>query len=163
MVRLGVPLVLAVSGCVAAGNLETYRPKSPEEAQIVSVLLKIPRGLDSKSLELVMQPYADDLYVGNLHKYLRVSGPTALVSGSKADMRAVYREMFRDFQEFSLDVKNFRLTVSGDRAVAEARTELLYKTGGGRREKKEDVLRNDVLWRLRNTPLGWKIVEQIFQ
>jgi hypothetical protein len=55
------------------------------------------------------------------------------------------------------------LVVSGDRAVAQARTELNYKMEGGRGDKREDLLLNDVLWRLQRTPGGWKIKEEIYQ
>jgi ketosteroid isomerase-like protein len=74
-----------------------------------------------------------------------------------------YSELFRASKEISMDVKDFRLTRGGDRAVAEARTELLLKLEGGRREKKDQVFVNDVTWRLRRTPGGWKIVEEIWQ
>ena len=49
------------------------------------------------------------------------------------------------------------------RAVAEARTELLFKMEAGRGERREQVFVNDVTWRLRRTPGGWKIVEEIWQ
>ncbi|MBS1116071.1 MAG: hypothetical protein H6Q87_455, partial [candidate division NC10 bacterium] len=49
-----------------------------------------------------------------------------------------------------------------DRAVAEAYTELLTKIEAGRKENRQDVIRNEVTWRLRRSPLGWKIHEEIF-
>jgi ketosteroid isomerase-like protein len=60
-----------------------------------------------------------------------------------------------------LEVRDFRLMVQGDRAVAEAWLELTVKLPGGRKEQKEETVRNDVLWRLRRTPAGWKIYEEI--
>jgi ketosteroid isomerase-like protein len=47
--------------------------------------------------------------------------------------------------------------------VALARTELLLKHEGGRRDEKEQLFVNDVTWRLRRTAGGWKIVEEIWQ
>jgi ketosteroid isomerase-like protein len=61
-----------------------------------------------------------------------------------------------------MDVLDFRLAVQGDRAVAEAYTELLTKLEAGRKESRQDVIRNVVTWRLRRSPLGWKIHEEIF-
>jgi len=160
---VGVLFAIAVSGCVASTNLEAYRPKDQDEAQILSMLLRIPEGIKSRSLNLIMLPYAEDVYVGNFQKYLGVAGPTAPLSLSKADLRTAYFELFRSVKDVSMDVKNFRLTLSGDRAVAEARTELLFKLEAGRKEKREQVFVNDVTWRLRRTPGGWKIVEEIWQ
>ena len=160
---VGVLLAIAVSGCAASTNLEAYRPKDQDEAQILSMLLRIPEGIKSRSLNLILLPYAEDVYVGNFHKYLGVAGPTAPLSLSKADLRVAYSDLFRSVKDVSMDVKNFRLTLSGDRAVAEARTELLFKLEAGRKEKREQVFVNDVTWRLRRTPGGWKIVEEIWQ
>lgn len=160
---VGVLLALVISGCVSSSNLESYRPKNQDEALVVSTLLKIPNGIKARSVELILQPYADDVYVGNFQKYLGVASPTAPLSISKRDLRGVYAEVFRAAKDVSMDVKDFRLTVSGDRAVAEARTELLYKFEAGRRESRQETFRNDVTWRLRRTPAGWKIVEEIWQ
>ena len=160
---VGVLLAFAVSGCAASTKLATYRPKDQDEAQIVSMLLRIPEGIKDRSVNLVMLPYAEDVYVGNFQKYLGVASPTAPLSLSKADLRVAYSELFRSVKDISMDVKDLRLTLSGDRAVAEARTELLFKLEGGRKERKEQVFLNDVTWRLRRTPGGWKIVEEIWQ
>src|SRR3972149_2398661 len=149
---VGVLLAIAVSGCAASTNLEAYRPKDQDEAQIVSMLLRIPEGIKSRSLNLIMLPYAEDVYVGNFHKYLGVAGPTAPLSLSKADLRTAYFELFRSVKDISMDVKNFRLTLGGDRAVAEARTGLLFKLEAARKEKRDQVYVNDVTWRLRRTP-----------
>ncbi len=164
---LGFLLATAVSGC-AAPSLDTYQPKNQDETQIVTSLMRIPNGVKSRSVELLMQPYADDAYVGNFQKYLGVAGPTAAVSLSKAELRATYAQLFRSIKDISMDVKDFRLTLTGDRAVVEARTELVFKAEAGRGERKkagkqEDVLVNDVTWRLRRTPNGWKIVEEIWR
>ncbi|MBI2164236.1 MAG: nuclear transport factor 2 family protein [candidate division NC10 bacterium] len=160
---VAIALALAASGCVSGSSLESYRPKNQDEALVVSMLLKIPNGIKARSVEMILQPYAEDVYVGNFQKYLGVAGPTAPLSISKRDLRGVYAEVFRAAKDVSMDVKDFRLTVSGDRAVAEARTELLYKFEAGRREARQDVFRNDVTWRMRRTPAGWKIVEEIWQ
>ncbi len=164
---LGCLLAFAVSGC-AAPSLDTYQPKNQDETQIVTSLMRIPNGVKARSVELLMQPYADDAYVGNFQKYLGVAGPTAAVSLSKAELRATYAQLFRSIKDISMDVKDFRLTLTGDRATVEARTELPFKAEAGRGEKKksgkqEDVLVNDVTWRLRRTPNGWKIVEEIWR
>ena len=53
--------------------------------------------------------------------------------------------------------------VQGDRAVAEATTDMLIKVESGRKESKSDVVRNEVTWRLKRGPLGWKIQEEIFR
>lgn len=156
-------LALAAAGCATNPQLDSYRPKDQDEAQIVSLLMRIPNGVKAKSLDLIMLPYADDVYVGNFQKYLGAAGPTAPLSISKAELREVYTQIFRGAKDISMDVKDFRLHLSGDRAVAEARTELLFKREAGRREPKEDLYRNDVTWRMRRTPAGWKIVEEIWQ
>ncbi|MEK7203987.1 MAG: nuclear transport factor 2 family protein [candidate division NC10 bacterium] len=160
---VGILFAFAVSGCASSSNLEAYRPKDQDEAQIVSMLLRIPEGIKSRSLNLIMLPYAEDVHVGNFQKYLGVASPTAPLSLSRADLRTAYFELFRSVKDISMDVKDFRLTRSGDHAVAEARTELLLKLEGGRKERKEQVFVNDVTWRLRRTPGGWKIVEETWR
>lgn len=163
LVALGLWLTLVASGCATGPTLESYRSKDQDEAQIVSMLTRIPSGIKIKSLEMVLQPYADDVYVGNFQKYLGVAGPGAPLSISKKELREVYAQVLNAAKEISMDVKDFRLHVSGDRAVAEARTELLFKREGGRKEAKEDLFRNEVTWRMRRTPAGWRIVEELWQ
>lgn len=162
-VALGLWLTLLASGCATGPSLESYRTKDQAEAQVVSMLLRIPNGIKARSVELIMVPYADDVYVGNFQRYLGVAGPSAPLSISKSELREVYSQIFHVAKDVSMDVKDFRLHVSGDRAVAEARTELLFKREAGRKEAKEDLYRNDVTWRMRRTPAGWKIVEEIWQ
>ncbi len=159
---LGFLLAFAVSGC-AAPSLDTYQPKDQGEAQIVSTLMKIPNGIKARSVDLLMQPYADDVYVGNFQRYLGVAGPTAPLSISKADLRSVYTQVLRSAKEVEMDVKDFQLTMTGDRAVAQAVTELLFKVERGRKEAGKEIFRNEVTWRLRRTPGGWKIVEEIWR
>jgi ketosteroid isomerase-like protein len=158
---LTLTLAALLSGCVS--TLESYKPRSADEAQVVSTLMRIPNGIKARSSEVIMQPYADDVYIGNFHKYLGtpMSGATTVIK--KADLRWVYEQVFKSSREISLDVKDFKVTVSGDRAVAEARTELLIKLEAGKREKRQEVFYNEVLWRLARTPLGWKIKEEIYQ
>ena len=156
-------LALAISGCAGSSTLEAYRPKGQDEAQLVSILMRIPNGIKAKSLDLIMKPYAADVYVGNFQKYLGVASPTAPLSISKSELRDVYSQIFRNAKDVSMDVKEFRVTVTGDHAVAQARTELLYKFEAGRREAKQQLFVNDVTWRLRRTPAGWKIVEEVWQ
>jgi hypothetical protein len=155
-------LAFTVSGCATA-SLDSYQPKNQDEAQIVTSLMRIPNGVKSRSVELLMQPYADDLYVGNFHKYMGVADRTTAGRLSKAELRAAYDELFRAVKDISMDVKDFRLTLTGDRAVVNARTDLLFKREAGRGEKKTgDVIVNQVTWRLRRTPVGWKIFEEIW-
>ncbi|MBI4842102.1 MAG: nuclear transport factor 2 family protein [candidate division NC10 bacterium] len=160
---VGLLLALVVSGCVASSTLEGYRAKNQDEALVVLMLLKIPNGIKARSVEMILQPYAEDVYVGNFQKYLGVASPTAPLSISKRDLRGVYAEVFRGAKDVSMDVKNFRISMTGDRAVAEARTELIYKIEAGRHEAKQQIFLNDVTWRMRRTPAGWKIVEEIWQ
>lgn len=163
LVLLGLWLTLVVSGCASGPTLETYKPKNQDEALITSMLMRIPNGIKARSLDMILQPYAEDVYVGNFQKYLGVAGPTAPLSISKRDLREIYTEAFRGSKDISMDVKNFRLAVSGDRAVAEALTELLFRREAGRGEARQEVFRNDVTWRMRRTPNGWRIVEEIWQ
>lgn len=161
---LAVGLVLTLSGCATAPNLDSYRPKDQDETLVVLTLRKIPSGINGKSLDLLMQPYAEDVYVGNFQKYLGVAGPGAqLTIRSRSDLRLVYVQLFRSARDVSMDVKDFRLILAGDHATAQARTELLFKFEGGRKEARQEIFRNEVTWRLRRTPAGWKIVEEIWQ
>ena len=162
LVPLGLWLTLVVSGCAGGSTLETYKPKNQDEAFIVSMLMRIPNGIKARSVDVIMQPYADDVYIGNFQKYLGVAGPSAPLSISKPDLREVYNQVFRASKDVSMNVKNVRVTVSGDRAVAEAQTELLFKREARRGENREELFRNDVTWRMRRTPNGWKIVEEIW-
>jgi ketosteroid isomerase-like protein len=155
--------IVLLSGCASAPTLESYQPKNPDEAQVVAMLSKIPNGIKIRSLDLILQPYAEDVYVGNFQKYLGVAGPTAPVSISKADLRSVYAQVLRSAKEVEMDVKDFQLTLTGDRAVAQAATELLFKLERGRKETGKEIFRNEVTWRLRRTPGGWKIVEEIWR
>lgn len=156
-------LIVLLAGCASGSSLESYQPKNPDEAQVVAALLKIPNGIKYKSLDLILQPYAEDVYVGNFQKYLGVSGTTAPSSLSKAELRSVYTQVLRSAKEVEMDVKDFQLTLTGDRAVALAATELLFKVERGRKEAGKEVFRNEVTWRLRRTPAGWKIVEEIWR
>ena len=155
-------LALAIAGCAMSPKLESYRPKDADENAIVSTLRKIPYGMSARSLDILLQPYAEDVYIGNFSKYVGVAGPSAPLSISRAALRGVYTELFRASKDISMDVKDFRLSVTGERAVALARTELLLKHEGGRRDEKEQLFVNDVTWRLRRTAGGWKIVEEIW-
>ncbi|OGB95884.1 MAG: hypothetical protein A2Z31_03175 [candidate division NC10 bacterium RBG_16_65_8] len=154
-------LTLVVAGC-AGTSLQSYKPKNNDETLVVAALMKIPTGINAKSVEVLMQPYDDDLYVGNFHKYLGVAGAQAAMRIGKPELRQAYTQVFRAVKEISVDVRDFRLTLQGDRAVAEAWTEMLIKVEAGRRESKQDVVRNEVTWRLKRGPMGWRIYEEIF-
>jgi ketosteroid isomerase-like protein len=156
-------LMLFWAGC-APPLIQNYEPKNATEAQIVAQLVKIPNGMKARNVDLMMQPYADDVYIGNFSRYLGVASPAAPLSLSKSELRATYGELLHSKAEISMDVKSLTLTVAGDRATAEAYTELLFKQEAGRGEnKKGDLFTNNVIWRLRKTPLGWRIVEEMWQ
>jgi ketosteroid isomerase-like protein len=163
-IALGVCLVVLASSCGGAPNLVAFQPKNQDEAVIAAQILKIPNGIKARSLDLIMQAYAEDVYIGNFHKYLGVASPGAPRSISKLELRDAYFQLFRAVKEMDMDVRDFRLTISGDRAVAEGRTELSMKVERSRGEsKRPELLLNDVLWRLKRGPAGWKIQEEIFQ
>jgi ketosteroid isomerase-like protein len=154
-------LTLAVVGC-ASTSLESYKPRDDDEALIVKTLRKIPAGIQAKSVELLMQAYADDVYVGNFNRYLGVATDRSALRIGKAELRQAYTQVFRAVKEISMDVKEFRLNLQGDRAVAECYTELLTKVEAGRKESKQDLIRNEVTWRLKRGPMGWRVQEEIF-
>ena len=158
-----VPLWLALvaSGC-SGTSLQSYQPKNTDEKYIVATLMKIPNGIQAKSVDIVMQAYADDLYVGNFNKFLGVATDTSAMRIGKPELRQAYHQVFRSVKEISMDVKDFRLTLQGDIAVAEANTELLVKVEAGRRESRENFYPNEVTWRLKRGPLGWRVQEEIF-
>jgi ketosteroid isomerase-like protein len=162
MMTMTLCLVLLAAGC-ASMALKSYTPKNDDEAQIVAALMRISKGMEIKSLEVLMQPYADDVYVGNFHKYLGVSSPGAPIRVSKPELAQAYYQLIRSTKELSMDITQFKLTVSGDRAVAEGRLEILYKLEAGRKEARMDYIRNDVTWRFKRSPLGWKIYEEVYQ
>ena len=162
MMAMTLSLALVAAGC-ASMSLKAYKSKTDDEAQIVSMLMRISRGMEMKSIEVTMQPYADDLYVGNFNRYLGVSAPGAAIRVSKPELTEAYFQLYRNTKELSMDITDFKLTVSGDRAVAEGRIEILYKIEAGRKEARQDYIRNDVTWRLKRTPLGWKIAEEVYQ
>ena len=156
-------LALVASGC-AGGSLESYKAKNTDEENIVATLKRIPNGIKARSVDILMQAYADDLYVGNFNKFLGVATDTSAMRIGKPELRQAYTQVFRaaNVKEISMDVRDLRLTVQGDRAVAEAYTEILTKLEAGRKESRQDVVRNEVTWRLKRGPLGWKIHEEIF-
>ena len=161
-IALSVGLFLTASACAPPG-LESYKPKDQEEAFIVSSLMRIPNGIKARSVEIIMQPYADDVYVANFMNYIGVAGPTAPLSLSKGDLRAAYIELFRASKDITMNVKDLRLSVSGSRATAEARTELQLRVEAARREERRQTFVNDVVWRMQRTGGGWKIVEEIWR
>jgi ketosteroid isomerase-like protein len=162
MMAMTLCVALIATGC-ASMSLKAYKPKSDDETQVVSVLMRISKGMEIKSIEVLMLPYADDVYIGNFHKYLGVASPGAPTRVSKLELAQAYAQLFKSTKELSMDITDFRLTVSGDRAVAEGRVEVLYKLEAGRGEARSDYIRNDVTWRLKRTPLGWKIAEEVYQ
>jgi len=154
-------LALVATGC-AGTSLESYKPKGSDEEIIVATLMKIPNGIKAKSVELVMQAYSDDLYVGNFNKFIGVATDPSAMRIGKPELRQAYFQTFRAVKEISMDVRDFRLLVQGDRAVAEAWTELLVKVEAGRKESRDNLFRNEVTWRLKRGPLGWRVQEEIF-
>jgi ketosteroid isomerase-like protein len=162
MTAMTLCVALIATGC-ASTSLKSYKPKTDDETQVVSALMRISRGMEIKSMETLMQPYADDVYIGNFQKYIGVSSPGAPTRVSKLELAQAYLQLFKSTKELSMDITEFRVTVSGDRAVAEGRVEILYKIEAGRKEARSDYIRNDVTWRLKRTPLGWKVVEEVYQ
>ncbi len=162
MTAMTLCVALIATGC-ASMSLKAYKPKTEDEAQVVSVLMRISKGMEMKSVEVVMLPYADDVYIGNFNRYLGVATPGAPTRISKPELAQAYFQLFRSTKDLSMDITEFRLAVSGDRAVAEGRLELFYKIEAGRNEAKSDYIRNDVTWRLKRTPLGWKILEEVYR
>ena len=162
MMAMTLCVALVATGC-ASMALKSYKPKTDDETRIVSILMRISKGMEIKSIEVLMLPYADDVYIGNFQKYIGLSSPGAPTRVSKLELTQAYVQLFKSTKELSMDVTDFRLTVSGDRAVAEGRLEILYKIEAGRKEARSDYIRNDVTWRLKRTPLGWKIVEEVYQ
>jgi ketosteroid isomerase-like protein len=128
----------------------------------VATLKRIPTGVKAKSVETLLQAYDDDLYVGNFNKYLGVATDPSVSRIGKRELRQAYIQVFRAVKELSMDVKDFRLVVQGDRAVAEAYTEILVKLEAGRKEARENLIRNEVTWRLKRGPMGWRVKEEIF-
>jgi ketosteroid isomerase-like protein len=155
-------LLLAVSGC-ASGTLESYKTKDSDEALVVATLMKIQNGIKTKSVELLMQAYADDLYVANFNKYLGVATDTSGARIGKAELRLAYTQVFKAVKDISMEVKDFRLVVQGNRAIAEGSTELLVKVEAGRKEARENLWRNEVTWTLKRGPMGWRVHEEKFQ
>ncbi len=158
-------VALAVCGC-AANSLQNFKPKDGDEAQIVALMRRIPDGIKARSLTVLMLPYTEDLYVGNFHKYLGIAVPGAPIRISKAELRQVYAQFFKNSKEFSADIRDFQVLVKGDRATAEGTLDVQYKLEGEVRVKKEDreaVISNPVVWRLRRGPDGWRIYEEVYQ
>lgn len=162
IVALGFAVMVAAWGCAPQG-IQTYKPKDQDETFIVSTLMKIPDGIKARSLEVLLQPYADNVYVGNFQRYIGVAGPSAPLTVSKRELRLAYTDLLKSSKDITMTVKDFRLNVSGNRAVAEARTELLLKVEGTRYEERQQTFLNDVVWRMQKTPAGWKIIEEIWQ
>ena len=154
-------LALVAAGC-AGTSLESYKPKNSDEELVVATLRRIPNGIKAKSVEVLMQAYADDLYVGNFNRFLGVATDTSVVRIGKPELRQAYVQVFRAVKDISMDVRDFRLVLQGDRASVEAYTELLVKKEAGRKESREELIRNEVTWRLKRGPLGWKIHEEVF-
>jgi ketosteroid isomerase-like protein len=161
---MAIPLCVALiaTGC-ASTSLKSYKSKTDDETQVVSVLMRISKGMEIKSIETLMQPYADDVYIGNFQKYIGVSSPGAPTRVSKLELTQAYVQLFRNTKELSMDITDFKLNVSGDRAVAEGRVEILYRIEAGRKEARSDYIRNDVVWVFKRTPLGWKVFEEKYQ
>jgi ketosteroid isomerase-like protein len=157
---VGLLSVLLLGGC--ATTLENYKAKSPEEELVLTTLRRIPRGIQVQSVDHIMLSYADDLYVGNFHKFLGVPNPGGMNTLTKANLRVVYKELFEGSKGASLEIRDFRLSVSGNRAVAEGISEILLKLEGSKKDKREEMIRNEVLWRLQKTPHGWQIKEEIY-
>ena len=93
---MAVPLctALIVTGC-AGVSLKSYKPKTDDETRIVSILMRISKGMEIKSIEVLMLPYADDVYIGNFQKYIGVSSPGAPTHVSKLELAQAYLQLFK--------------------------------------------------------------------
>jgi hypothetical protein len=157
--------LVLLAGCGGPSKLVSFKPKNQDEAVIASQIMKIQNGINTKSVDLLMQPYAEDVYIGNFHKYLGIAAPDALRSITKSQLRGAYVDLFKAVKEISMEIASFDPTVAGDRANVQARIEMVFKVekGKGERKKASDTLVNEVIWRMKKTPEGWKIQEEIFQ
>jgi ketosteroid isomerase-like protein len=159
---LTLSLVLLLAGC-ASTSLQSYQPKNNDEALVIATLTRITAGIKAKSVEAVMSAYADDAYIGNFNRYLGVATDRSAARIGKSELRQAYTQTFRAVKEIAMEVKEFRLTLQGDRAVVEADTELSVSVEAGRKESKQaNIVRNEVTWRLKRGPMGWQIYEEIF-
>jgi len=85
---------------------------------------------------------------------------------SKNELRQVYTQFFKNSKEFSADIRDFQVTVQGDRATAEGLLDVQWQLQGEVKVKKDErqvTIQNPVLWRLRRGPDGWRIYEEIYQ
>jgi ketosteroid isomerase-like protein len=155
---------LLLAGCGGPPTLERFKPANQDEAVIASQILKIQNGINTRSLDLVMQPYAEDAFIGNFHKYLGVATPGALRSVTRVQLRMAYNDLFRAVKEVSIEITNFRLTISGNSAAALGKVEMVYSVERSRGDsKRPDIVQNEVLWRMKKGPTGWRIAEEIYQ
>jgi len=163
-ISLAFGTVLALAACSPV-TISNYSPKSADEEQIVQVFKRMAQGVSSRSPDLIMQAYADDVYVGNFNKWTGVSRERQNTTLDKAGLKQVYTKLFKatGVKDIAMEVTNFTLTVTGDRAAAEGRTEFKLRLEGGRKEVRDDTIRNDVVWRMKRGPAGWKIVEEVYQ
>jgi hypothetical protein len=81
---------LLAGGCAA--TLENYKAKSPDEAQVLTTLMRIPNGIRARSVDTLLLAYADDAYIGNFHKNLGMANPGGRTTLKKQDLRAVYTD-----------------------------------------------------------------------
>jgi ketosteroid isomerase-like protein len=160
-VLLNLSLVLLLTGC-AGTSLQSYQPKNNDEALVVATLTRISDGIKAKSVEAVMSAYADDVYIGNFNRYLGVATDRSAARIGKPELRYAYTQTFRAVKEIAMEVKGFRLTLQGDRAVVEAETELIVSVEAGKKEARQNIVRNEVTWRLKRGPMGWQIQEEVF-
>jgi ketosteroid isomerase-like protein len=158
-------LAVVLSACAMGPSLSSYKAKTEEEALVVSMLQRIPAGVKARQVDMIMQAYDDDVFVGNFRKYLGVATPDSPATlRGKAQVRQVYQSILTGggVKDVSLDVRDFAVMVSGNHASAQGWIEMKLKLEAGRREAKDELVRNNVNWRLRRTPLGWKIYEETF-
>jgi len=57
-------VAIAMAGC-AANSIENFKGKNSDEAQIAGLIRRIPDGIKARSLNVVMLPYTEDVYIGN--------------------------------------------------------------------------------------------------
>jgi hypothetical protein len=159
-----------LAGCGGPPKLVSFKPKNQDEAVIAAQVMKIQNGMNLRSIDLMMQPYAEDAYIGNFHKYLGIASPGAFRSITKQQLRGAYTDLFKAVKDLQMEITEFDLTVVGDRASGRGKIEIVLKTEKGKGEHKRgsagasgDSIVNEVIWRMKKMPEGWKIQEEIFQ
>jgi len=73
--------------------LKAYKPKSDDETQVVSVLMRISKGMEIKSIEVLMLPYAttSTSELPQIPRRRQSRGPDRV---SKLELAQAYAQLF---------------------------------------------------------------------